>query len=141
MTTTSVLKCSLIVAAAALSLGTASVAANDAAVEEIEPLPAHLRSAGVPAAPVQPVADPRIRAAVLPPRGGLKSSAPDADPVAESFARMLTHRPHAAAPAIPSGLGADPLIGAMVEPLRQGPVGSAAVAPSAGIQVTRTHGD
>ncbi|MCC7215603.1 MAG: hypothetical protein IT517_02445 [Burkholderiales bacterium] len=42
-----------------------------------------------------------------------------ADPIAESFSRMLAHPPSAAAPAVPSGMGPDPLTDALVVPLRQ----------------------
>jgi hypothetical protein len=75
-------------------------------------------SAVAPAVPDGP-ADPLIAALVVPLRDGatVTSASRAADPVVESFARMLTHEPNRATPELPQGAWTDPLIAAVVWPL------------------------
>lgn len=64
-------------------------------------------------------ADPLIAALVVPLRDGNRRASPaaPADPVAESYARMLGHQPGRFNPALPEGTGVDPLVQAVVWPL------------------------
>lgn len=113
-------KSSLAAGAFALLLGTANCLAADGVAESFDRMLAHEPGRVTTATAADGNVDPLMKAMVSPLREGVQSAAaPMADPVAESFARMLAHAPSAlASPASPNG-GADPLISAMVEPLRQ----------------------
>ncbi|MCG3188449.1 MAG: hypothetical protein LKCHEGNO_00439 [Burkholderiaceae bacterium] len=82
-------------------------------------------AAHAPAVPQGP-ADPLTAALVVPLRDGATRAAAShpSDPVAESFARMLSHEPHWAAPALPAGTGTDPLIAAVARPLLRATYGT-----------------
>lgn len=111
----------------ALAAGAANSAASDAVLESFERMLAHEPGRGVPVSTMAAQADPLIEAMVVPLRDGIRRApSPPADPVAESFARMLSHTPSTHVPPVPDGLGADPLVAAMVEPLRQWLADSAA---------------
>jgi hypothetical protein len=117
----------------ALAAGAASSAAGDAALNSFERMLAHQPSTHTPPTAAGAGADPLVEAMVVPLRGGVRQvPVRPADPVADSFARMLAHTPSTHVPPVPAGFGADPLVAAMVEPLRRPPTLGVAVAPRPG---------
>lgn len=113
-------KPSLTVAALVWGIGAASGLVAGVAVAGFERMNAHQPGAHAASTAVQPGADPRVDAIVVPLRDGVRRRAPQTDAAAESFDRMLSHTPNRVAPPVPSGLGTDPLTAAVVEPLRGG---------------------
>jgi hypothetical protein len=118
---------SLAAVAFVLIAGAANCAASEGVLESFERMLTHEPGRGVPLASAQVTADPLVEAMVVPLRDGIRPAPPRAaDPVAESFARMLAHVPSTHVPPVPAGIGADPLIAAVVEPLRQWLAGNGA---------------
>lgn len=117
--------CLAVALAFAASPGFAADPLRDGFDRMLAPRPAAAHAPAVPQGP----ADPLTAALVAPLRDGV-TRAPAArpnDPVAESFARMLSHEPHWAAPALPAGTGTDPLIAAVARPLLRAPYGTLSV--------------
>jgi hypothetical protein len=132
----------LLRAAVALAVTGASSAsfATEPVSASFDRMLAHQAAPTGRADPARTDVDPLVAAIVVPLRDG--TAAPTSvraaiagnatDPVAESFARMLSHEPGRFAPARPAGDEADPLIAAIVLPLlRTGHLAVAASAPVA----------
>lgn len=103
-----------------LALAAGSCFAQDNAAASFERMLSHQPSTHRPVTAAQRDADPLVAAIVVPLRDGAQRTPvfADADPLARSFARMLSHQPSTHQPVTAAQREIDPLVAVLVEPLR-----------------------